>query len=183
MITHPDPVNSLTSNLYVDDEKPTTNFTITHLLDEVLLSYALLFADDRSARKLYRKTERVRASLPNTAGEPIVDPLLDRLCGTHLSISIFSFGRPVRENYDAQSDFPCLRPRLKRLNDYMSGVEPSRLRSLWRDRRDLRLWYTIWAVIILGGITILQAFVSIFLSAAQLAIAEKTYRLQLDQST
>ena len=60
----------------------------------------------------------------------------------------------------------------------MQAIQPNRVQSLWQDRRDLRLWYTIWTVIFLGGISIIQAFVSIGIAAAQLRVAQDAYDLQ-----
>ena len=144
----------------------------------MLLSYVILFRDDRSARKLYRKTERTKASFISTNGRMSTDPWLDKLCGLDLSTSLFTWNQPVRETYHADSDFPILRKRLNRLHLYMDGIQPSRLTSLWRDRRDLRLWYTIWVVLIIGGISIIEAGVSIVLAAVQVGIAQEALELQ-----
>lgn len=110
-----------------------------------------------------------------------MDPVLDRACGLNLPVSIFSIGQPVRETYHAESDFPILRKRLLKLHYYIDGIQPNRVSSLWTDRRDMRLWYTFWAVIVIGGISIIQSFVSIFLSAAQVNIAQKAFELQQQQ--
>ena len=98
-----------------------------------------------------------------------------------LPISWFSSSlskQGVRETYDANSNFPILSERLKVIQDYIEGIQPSRFSSLWRDRRDLRLWYTVWVVVIIGGISIVLAFISILLAGAQVAIALKSYDLQ-----
>jgi hypothetical protein len=147
-------------------------------MDEVMLSYALLIRDDRSSRKLY-KEHRSEACVDHT--QEMVDPKLDELCGRHLSTSIWSFGLPIRDTYDAATDFPILRERLEVIEDYMAGIQPSRITALWRDRRDIRTWYTIWAVLIVGGISIILACISVYLSTAQVALAAKAYELQLSQ--
>lgn len=144
-------------------------------MKEIILSYGLLFADDRRSRILYKKEERARAAISFANG---TDHLLDQFCGLNLSTSIFSFGQPVRETYNADTDFPIFAGRLLAIQGYMSGIEPSRIQSLWRDRRDLRLWYTIWAVIIMGGIGIIQSTVQIILSAAQVGLATESNQLQ-----
>jgi hypothetical protein len=77
-----------------------------------------------------------------------------------------------------ESDFPLLRGRIAKVNNFVAGIEPSRVSSLWRDCRDLRLWYTIWAVLLIGGITIIQGFVSIALSASQGSIAQEALEMQ-----
>ena len=151
------------------------------MLREILLSYSLLFRDDRRARNLYRKIERKRASLEDSTSEEVVDPWLDKLCGVYLSTSIFSLGGPVREVYDAEADFPIFKRRITKIQDYMESIQPNRFMSLWRDRRDLRIWYTIWTVIVLGLISIIQTSIGIALAAAQLQVAIKATQMQVPQ--
>jgi hypothetical protein len=154
-------------------------------MKEIILSYGLLFHDWRLARKIYRREERNRASTTTMCGIANVDPWLDKLCGMDLPSSIFSSmwsKHGIRDTYDANSQFPILSGRLKVIQDYIEGIQPSRIASLWYDRRDLRLWYTVWAVLIIGGISILQATFGLILSAAQVAIAAKAYDLQTQQS-
>ena len=168
--------------LYEEDEKPGREFNVANMLGEVMLSYTLLFRVDRRSRKRYQSSERVRATLATSLGRPQVDPCLDELCGINTSASIFTFGSSVRDSYDSESDFPIFRDRLKKIQDYMEGIQPNRFLSVWRDRRDLRLWYTIWVVIILGVIGLIMSMVSMFLAAAQVNLARMSYELQLNQN-
>jgi len=150
-------------------------------MQEIILSYGLFFRDDRRSRLLYQSAERKRASSYNSEAS-YVDPLLDSLCGFDQPTSIFFLAKPGRETYHPTSDFPILKERLLKIHHYINGIEPGRISTLWQDRRDLRLWYTIWAVLIIGGITIIQSFISIFLSATQIAIAQEAFQLQKAQS-
>ena len=112
------------------------------------------------------------------------DPYLDELCGNNIPSSYFRlpfFDSPVRDNYDAEADFPILKDRLNKVQDYMKGIQPNRFMALWHDQRDLRLWYTIWAVIILSVIGLILATVSMFLAAVQVNYARLAYELQLKQ--
>ena len=174
----------ITKDFYTEHECPTEEFSPQNLMKEIILSYGLLFHDWRLARKIYRKEERNRTSTMILYGRANVDLWLDKLCGMDLPTSIFSSmwsKYSIRETYDANSQFPILSGRLKIIQDYIEGIQPSRFASLWNDRRDLRLWYTVWAVLIIGGISILQASFSLILSAAQVAIAAKAYDLQIQQ--
>jgi hypothetical protein len=174
----------VTKDFYTEGERPTEDFSPQDLMREIILSYGLLVQNWRLARKLYRK-ERIRASTTGSLGRRNVDPWLDKLCGMNLPSSILSSlvsKHGIRETYDAKSQFPILSDRLKTIQDYMEGIQPSRVSSLWHDRRDLRLWYTVWVVLIIGGISILQAAVSIFLSVIQVAYAAKAYELQGKQT-
>lgn len=139
---------------------------------EILESYKLLFSDSPGARKLYRQTLRASA-----ARDGVVDSRLDDLCGFKLSDTLLEIWRPTRETYHA-TDFPILRYRLGIIHNYVEGIQPNRLMSIWRDRRDLKLWFTIWAVLVFGAINIIQSFISIGLSAAQLQVARDAYQLQ-----
>jgi hypothetical protein len=152
-------------------------------MKEILLSYNLLFRDDRSSRVLYRAKERSKSSFSTVGLEAWVDPVLDRACGFDLPTSIFSFDEPVRETYHPESDFPMLRERLLKLHYFMDGIQPTRMAALWRDRRDLTQWYTLWTLIIVGGYFIIQSIISILLAAVQVAIARKSLELQERQSS
>lgn len=145
-----------------------------------MLSYILLFRSDRKSRKVYQHSERARAALHKTGKRFYVDPCLDELCGNKLTSS-FTFGGPVRDSYDANIDFPVFKSRLERIQQHVKDIQPNRFMSLWRDQRDLRLWYTIWAVIILSIIGIVIAAISMFLAAVQVNLARLAYELQLKQ--
>ncbi|KAJ3496059.1 hypothetical protein NLG97_g2940 [Lecanicillium saksenae] len=170
-------------NMDEENEQPSNNFSAQNFVAEMQVTYRLLFRDDSRARKLYTQHERSRAAMTTSDGEGTVDPYLDDLCGKHLPNSWWlSLSASVRDSYDAEADFPIFKDRLKRIQDYMHGIQPNRFMSLWRDRRDLRIWYTIWVVIILGIISLISQFIALALSAAQLSIAQKSYAAQLLQN-
>lgn len=50
-------------NLHVEGEEPVQEFNVQKLLDEILLSHALLFRDDSSFKKLYGIHERKKATV------------------------------------------------------------------------------------------------------------------------
>lgn len=165
--------HSLTLDHYLEGQKPVEEFSTHGLAKELRLSYSLLFRDSRRGRERYRSKERARAAI-----EGSVDPLLDELCGYDVSESWFKSWSPARETYHADTYFPIFRHRLCAIHNFMDGIEPNRLVSIWQDRRDLRLWVTIWVVLILTAVGILLAIVSLALSAAQLRVAEDGLDLQ-----
>jgi hypothetical protein len=59
--------------------------------------------------------------------------------------------------------------RVRILDAYMKSKKPSTLRGLWRDKRDSLQWYTLWVVIIFGGVSILLGLFGLALTAAQTA--------------
>lgn len=174
----------ITREFYMEGEEPIDNFVYRDLMEEIIKSYGLLFSEWRSARILYRRKERKKAVIKDRDRKGRVDPFLDKLCGfdrsTSMFASLFSSGG-VREVYDARADFPILSPKLKSIQIYMEGIQPGRASSMWHDRRDLRLWYTIWVVLIIGGISIIQSSISIVISGAQLGMAYRSYDLQKQQ--
>ncbi|KAM3446483.1 hypothetical protein MY3296_009630 [Beauveria thailandica] len=168
-------------NMDEETEQPSNKFNAQNFVVEMQVTYRLLFRDDSRARKLYTQQERSRAAMTLDDYEGTVDPYLDDLCGKN-SPNSWWFSQSVRDSYDAEADFPIFKDRLKRIQDYMHGIQPNRFMSLWRDRRDLRIWYTIWVVIILGIISLIAQFIALALSAAQLSIAQKSYAAQLIQN-
>ncbi|KAK0642960.1 hypothetical protein B0T16DRAFT_391569 [Cercophora newfieldiana] len=138
-------------------------FSVKQLLEEVSNSYGLLFRHDGRAARLFRKQERSRAAIKTGDGKLLFDPWLDRLCGYSSGRYFAWFGgwnEPVRDSYSVDQ-FPLLRQRLERLELFMDGIQPNRIRSIWNDRRDQKLWWTFWTVLIFGCVTIGLAFVSI----------------------
>ncbi|PVH68708.1 hypothetical protein DL98DRAFT_662052 [Cadophora sp. DSE1049] len=162
--------------VYEEEDNPSDNFSVTNMLGEVMLSCKLLFRDDRRSRRVYQKTERSRAFLAKTPNQIQVDPYLNELCGNHIPSTFFTLGSSVHDVYDSDSYFPIYKERLKKIHDYIEGIQPNRFMSLWHDRRDIRLWYTVWTVIILGVLSLVQTTIGLFLSAAQVDLARKAYK-------
>lgn len=146
---------------------------------EVLMSYRLLFAQSRTSRKLVKKDLR-RLLREDTDG---YDHLLDVLClpvrdraVSALPVSLWPAtcrgydGRLLEQStYSSHDDFPLLGHRLSKLQDFCLRQEPSQLRDLWRDRRHPLQWYTFWAVLVVGGLSIILAILQLAVGVAQLA--------------
>ncbi|KAI9684530.1 MAG: hypothetical protein M1822_005618 [Bathelium mastoideum] len=122
---------------------------------EVLMSYRLLFGQTYNSRKL------VRAALKQLRDETDAeyDQLLDLVCGQsydkavrELPVSLWpiacrSYEGALQEEgtYSSQDDFPMFGQRLVKIQQFTLRQQPSRLRDLWRDRRNPLQWYTFWA--------------------------------------
>lgn len=166
---------SMLSGCYDDEEEmPSKDFCVANYLKEIELSYALLFKHERKSRKLYQRHERNRAAF-SVCGEDITDPRLDELC-------IGQEAASVRGSFQASTDFPILSKRLIRVQQYMEGIEPNKFLLVWRDRRDLRLWYGIWIVIILQIIALIEGGIAVVLTGMQVNYAQKAYDLQVRQT-
>jgi len=145
---------------------------------EVLMSYRLLFGQTRGAQRLARAALK---ELREQEGE--YDSLLDLLCTRpcdktvlNLPLSLWpvtcrSHEGSLQEEstYSSQDDFPLFGQRLTKLQEFSLRQQPSRLRDLWRDRRNPLQWYTFWAVLVIGGFSSLVTFLQLLVSTAQLA--------------
>jgi hypothetical protein len=99
------------------------------------------------------------------------DDLLVRLCTSKASQAPFELIQ--RDAYELARDFPHLRTRLVRLTNYLNQRKPRSWAELWVDNRDSASWLTFWAVIVIGGIGLLLAFIQVILQIIQLAFQLK----------
>jgi hypothetical protein len=75
-----------------------------------------------------------------------------------------SVGLSEMERYSA---YPIYGARLHELKAYMDNQRPKNLRQLYKDRRDTVGYWAFWAVVIVGGASIILALISIAVSSAQ----------------
>lgn len=172
--------NSVLERYYDDSIRP-RHFSVPNFMKEITLSYALLFRFDSRAQHIYKHRERKRAS-----GGGLHDPLVDTLCTDSHFLSaksnFFKRRPPVRESINASSDFPILSSRLLRIQEYIDSIQPNRISSLWRDKRDILRWYTFWAVVILGAFNVIIAVVQTSLASAQVQLARQALAAQLESN-
>ncbi|KAL8711217.1 MAG: hypothetical protein Q9220_004362 [cf. Caloplaca sp. 1 TL-2023] len=151
---------------------------------DVLLSYRLLFGQNRGSWKAFNKLY-ADADGVTKSGEVLHDPLLRRLCGQKWEKER-SFYKDIDANeapshYRAE-DFPFLGSRLLRLQNFSKHQEPHDWKVLWFDRRDIMKCYTFWAVLFFGGgtliITLVQLIAQTILSSLQLQASIEQNRLQ-----
>lgn len=122
---------------------------VTELLREILLSYRLIFGQNRRSRSLFRTLVPFEGVAPEGH-----DQLLSQLCGRkRLDCPV-----PIeRQEYILSQDFPHLRGSLVRLSGYASSKKPRSIPQLWNDRRDSTAWLAFWSVLIFGTLTIMLA--------------------------
>jgi hypothetical protein len=137
-------------------------------LYEVLLSYRLVFGENKRSRKLFRAEEGPRAS----RGQ-FYDPVLYILCGrkdiSEIASLIPGFGD--HGTFDTRTDFPELGERLRVLQEYIINQKPTTLRDIWNDHRDPHQTFAFWVVVIVGGTSIFLSFLQVVVSIAQLVVA------------
>lgn len=65
------------------------------------------------------------------------------------------------------SKYPLFKDRLRLIKAYLDAQAlKSGMRILWHDTRNKKEWYTIWAVIILGGVSTVIALLALAVSVA-----------------
>jgi hypothetical protein len=166
------------------ERKSLSSFLLPGYKREVLLSYRLLFGQHRRSRKAFMTNLRKTAA----GKDELLDPLLVNLCGRGASsVGPLSGSRNIwsknrqdangnlqeADTYSIEVDFPMLGPRLANLQQWCLNQSPSRIRDLWRDHRNPMQWYTLWAVLIIGSLSLLLTLVQVLLSIAQLVISAK----------
>lgn len=137
---------------------------VDQTLREVLLSYRLLFGQNKKARKIFRRLEPF-GNVPKDE----IDPLLAQLCGRKQS-PLLEGQFKERHTYDLIHDLPVLRSRLAVLQQHLTNQKPRAWRDLWHDKRDSAQWFTFWAVVIIGGLGIFLGFLQVVLQAVQLGL-------------
>lgn len=137
---------------------------ITEYLQNVLLSYRLLFAQSAASRKFFRHHYRASEELCNQ-----IDTLLPVLCTSKvldLKSDLMPRDRPI---YYVARDFPVLYERMELLITELNAARPKSMRDLLHDRRDTLQYWTFWLVSIFGCISIFLSFVQVVLQAVQTA--------------
>lgn len=152
---------------------------------EVLLSYRIVFGQDKASRALFRN--QIKKQEPEGTALSR-DPLLDILCGERTSSSKIralpaclwpkscrNFDNQLQnfDEYSIASDLPLLGGRFLAIQEFNLRQRPRSFWAFWRDTRDKPKWYTVWVVLIVGILAIILAIVQIVLSAAQLAVSIK----------
>jgi hypothetical protein len=138
---------------------------ISQFMQEVLLSFRLLFGQHGRSRKLFPRiyTPPAKLSMP--------DELLPILCMTkHLNgIPATAPFPPDQPVYFAAQHFPVLSARIELIAKELKNSRPTSMAHLLRDRRDTLQYWTFWLVSIIGGMSLVLSLVQVLLQAAQLA--------------
>jgi hypothetical protein len=135
---------------------------IEKLLQEVLLSYRLLFGQSARARRLFRRMMSGGSAPPF----PQPDTLLALLCASKNPNCGGDESIPEdRTVYFAHRDFCVLRERIELLAKELEQVRPRSMGDLVRDNRDKLQYWTFWLVSIIGGISVLLSLAQVILQA------------------
>lgn len=145
---------------------------MSFVMEEIKLSYHLLFASTRASRRRFRLTERRRCK----ASTGINDSLLTRLC-TEKQCQLLPVEKLGRRSFSATRDFRVFGPRLSAIQTFMMTSEPKSIWYLWRDGRSIEKITTFHAVLVFGTLGVIFAIIQTVLSGLQLRYA----RLQVEQ--
>lgn len=155
---------------------------------EVLLSYRLLFGQDKDSHNDFNKL----IQKGNPLEKDYHDSLLPVLCGQSwnstdaLPIYEFIEADEPSSHYSPTEDFPFLGKRLLEVQKYVQNQKANSFWAIWYDKRDPAVWWTFWAVIIFGGVTLLlgalQLTVDIIVGFYQVKYAKEQLSQQLLQN-
>jgi hypothetical protein len=134
----------------------------------------MIFRNDDRARKNYEKHQRpLLAALDGG----LIDSELDMLCGFS-SFKKSTSAESIKSNYTFSGDFPIFTFHLRKVQEYMAQQQPNKVKAIWQDKMDLRLWYTFWAVVVFGVIGLILSLIQTICTGIQTAFAIKAYREQ-----
>nr|POE77997.1 efflux pump ustt [Quercus suber] len=156
--------NMLANNDWAQEKRPNPS----EYLREVICSYRLIFGQDNASRTAYLRSRQTELFINSSH---VADPLLHRLCckdWTKENIYVDMDVPGVKTVYSAQNDFPYLGDRLLELHHYIVTQCPNNWQTLWRDRRDLNRFWTLWLVVYIGALTILLAGIQVVLQIVQI---------------
>jgi hypothetical protein len=144
------------------------------LSQEILMTYRILFGQMWDSRKMMREELREL----NQKRPQEYDKLLDNLCRDKHSVMVkrlpkslwprscrdFDENLQESDSYSSFDDFPLLGQRLTAIQAFNLRQRPDKLRDLWRDRRNPLQWYTFWAVLVVGGASVILAFLQLIVA-------------------
>lgn len=151
------------------------------LNQEVLMSYRILFGQTRGSRVLAKKLlQDLKKSCPHE-----FDELLSVLCAESRGkivqkvpdslwpMSCRDFNNTLQEadSYSSHDDFPMFGKRLAAIQAFNLRQQPSKLRDLWRDRRNPLQWYTFWAVLVVGSSSVLLAILQLVVAIVAIPVS------------
>jgi len=142
---------------------------LTDLSREIILSLHLIYWQNPESRRVFSE-DKAFAGVPRETR----DRLLRDICGGKWTFD-FPGCRPKRI-YDLHNDFPILGARLQCLSEHVRLQEPKNLGQLWRDKRNTLQWWTFWAVLVFGFVTVLLAVAQTVLAALQVFYAPRALR-------
>jgi len=136
-------------------------------MEEVKLSYHLLFASTRASRRRFRSQEKSRCKI----AIGVTDALLQELC-TKKRCGLLPPHQVSRLSFSASTDFRIFGARLSAIQEFMLTSEPKSIWYIWKDGRSLEKITTFQAVLLFGTLGVVIAMIQTILSGFQLHYAK-----------
>ncbi|KAI4229082.1 MAG: hypothetical protein L6R36_001144 [Xanthoria steineri] len=144
---------------------------ISQIFRKMLLSYRRLFGQTKASRRIFNRSEKIRA----TGEDKVLNPLLVQLCGSKGAIEeMLPDGSVHARTMYTRQQFSHLYAKLLRLLAYIVVYKMSKVRDRWKDWSICAEWLAFWTLLVAGVLSVMSSFVQIALSAAQLQQATKS---------
>ena len=143
---------------------------------EVLLSLRFILGQRRKSRKLAYKLafSKLRPSERDKAFDILLQGKIDHILYAQplSSTSRTEEERPVDQDFlSPLSDMPLLGERLLEIQRWNATQRPTKTRNMIRDKRDPARWYTLWVVLLVGGLSVVISALQLTVGVAQLVYA------------
>lgn len=141
---------------------------------EILLSLRFILGQTRKSRRLAHRLalSSIAAEDPDTAFTALLTGDLDHLLRSP-SGSFLAEGLTGQDFLTPWTDFPLLGTRLLEIHQYNEKQRPTKTSKMIRDKRDPARWYTLWVVLLVGGLSIVLSALQLVVGCVQLAYAVK----------
>lgn len=154
---------------FVRRQKDGANAEARNLVREVLLSYRILFAQGKKSRRHFKKVWAGKGQDVQPEAF-LVDLCTMRARELLRKYPLLNNGFDPIGNVFMSSEFPFLGNRLLNLQTFGERHKPMKLFDLYRDRRETEKYYTFWAVIWIGGASLLLSVVQVALAIVQVVL-------------
>ena len=121
----------------------------TEFYREVLLSYRLIFGQDRTSFYDFNKMSQKSGLNKHETHDPMLAVLCGQSCEAHEAARIYDeiHAGETSTRYNSSTEFPFLGQRFLELQTYVQDYRPNGLStfsSIWNDKRDVSQWRTFW---------------------------------------
>lgn len=174
----------------VEDEGFEPHIDLITIHQEILLSYRLIFAYNAGCQKVLMSTYPYRVQIgPHAADSSLLCRLTTvkdnwwmrfyrHLTGTRNGVHTLpqkvwpdwardAAGCLAEQEQWCRDEFAFFGRRLLIMQEFNNRRSPSTLRGMWQDRRNRREWITFWAVLVVGGMSLIFAVIQIALAIWQ----------------
>lgn len=147
---------------------------------ELLLTYRLLFSQDSASHSLFASECSLtsKSRKPSLLALPDADPLLALLCGRGADFPpVAALYESLRADnpqaYYMPAAWPWFGARLLAVQGYVREQHPHDWKTLWHDNRNKSNWRQFWAVLFIGGTTIILSVLSLAFQIWQAVLTQQ----------